>query len=346
VGRGIQPCRAGCAQNGSVLTATGYRAKGSETLEPHAISDFLTGDDGLVWVDVVDPGDTELDQLEHEFFLHPLAIEDAREQGQRPKIERYPTHSFVVLYSADPDPSDLPEVHLFAGDGWVVTLRFPNEAGRCADPDLIRSQFERTRGTSCSSGFLVYTILDVVVDGYFDVVDALDGDLIGIEDDLFVGINPDIASTVADDVALQQRLLAQRRTLVTFRRKVVPMREVLNAFSRREYEWIDDETLLYVQDVLDHLLRLVDQLDAQRELVGNAVDAYVAMVSNRSNEIMKKMTSWGAILLGSTLIAGIYGMNFRHMPELGTSWGYPGALLLMATLTGVLFVYFRRKRWI
>lgn len=329
-----------------MLTVTGYRTTGSEALDPDAISDFLTGGDGLVWVDVVDPGETELGQIEREFFLHPLAIEDAREQGQRPKIERYPTHSFVVLYSADPDPADLPEVHLFAGDGWVVTLRFANDAGRCADPDPIRTQFERTRGRSCSSGFLVYTILDVVVDGYFGVVDAIDADLVGIEDDLFVGINPEVSSSVADDAALQQRLLAQRRTLVTFRRKVVPMREVLIAFSRREYEWVDDETLLYIQDVLDHLLRLVDQLDAQRELVGNAVDAYVAMVSNRSNEIMKKMTSWGAILLGSTLIAGIYGMNFRHMPELDTTWGYPGALLLMAALTAVLAVYFRRKRWL
>lgn len=325
---------------------TGYGAEKSEHLGVDGIAAFRAGGDGLVWVDAVDADDEELSRLEQEFRLHPLAIEDAREQGQRPKIEHYPTHAFMVLYSADADPGDLPETHLFAGDGWVVTLRFANGSGRCTDPVLIRSQFERTRGASCSSGFFAYTVLDVVVDGYFDVVDAIDAELVGIEDDLFVGIDPAIATTVADDALLQQRLLAQRRRLVTFRRKVVPMREVLLMLSRREVEWVDDETALYLQDVLDHLLRLVDQLDAQRELVGNAVDAYVAMVSNRSNEIMKKMTSWGAILLGSTLIAGIYGMNFRHMPELDTTWGYPGALLAMVALTVTLVVYFRRKRWL
>jgi magnesium transporter len=126
----------------------------------------------------------------------------------------------------------------------------------------------------------------------------------------------------------------------------VPLRDVVLSLLRGEVEWVGPDARVYLQDVFDHLLRIGDEIDNQRELIGNAVDAHLAIVSNQMNEIMKKTTSWGAILLGSALIAGIYGMNFDNMPELGWHYGYHGALAAMATLTVVLYVMFKRKRWL
>src|SRR5207302_7412629 len=127
---------------------------------------------------------------------------------------------------------------------------------------------------------------------------------------------------------VQERLFDIRRSLLVFRRSVVPLREVISALLRREVPWIDDPTVIHLQDVYDHVLRAIDLVDGQRELMGNAVDAHLAIISNRMNEVMKKMTSWGAILLGSTLVAGIYGMNF-NIPELKWRYGYPYAIGLM-----------------
>src|SRR5690606_11580834 len=235
-------------------------------------------------------------------------------------------------------------VHLFAGEGWVITLRFSTPSGRAVDLGPAADRFLLTRADEAPTGYFVHAILDLVVDGYFDVVDHLDDALQAIGDELYATLEGDHPSADRHRAALQPRLLAHRRQLVVLRRQVVPLREVLFALARREHEWIDEEASLYLQDVLDHLLRLVDQLNAQRELVSNAFDAYMASVSNRANEIMKKMTSWGAILLGSTLIAGIYGMNFRYMPELDERWGYPASLAGMVVLPLALYDYFRRQR--
>jgi len=145
---------------------------------------------------------------------------------------------------------------------------------------------------------------------------------------------------------VQQELFDVRRDLLLFRRRVAPIREVVATLLRREVAWIDEATLVHLQDVYDHILRAIDLVDGQRELMGNAVDAHLAIISNRMNMVMKKMTSWGAILLGSTLVAGIYGMNFEHMPELGWRLGYPFALSLMFGVTVAGFAYFRRKDWL
>ncbi len=145
---------------------------------------------------------------------------------------------------------------------------------------------------------------------------------------------------------MQRDLFAVRRDLLQFRRRVVPLREVVAALLRREVDWIDDATLVHLQDVYDHVLRAIDAIDSQRELLGNAVDAQLAIASNRMNGVMKKMTSWGAILLASTLVAGIYGMNFEHMPELRWRLGYPFALSIMLAITVAGYRAFRRRGWL
>jgi magnesium transporter len=182
-------------------------------------------------------------------------------------------------------------------------------------------------------------LLDTLVDGYFDATDEAEDALEQLEDRIF-------GEQLHDERVVQQELFDIRRRLLVFRRAVVPLREVVAALLRREVEVIDDHTVVLLQDVYDHVLRSIDLIDGQRELMGNAVDAHLAIISNRMNSVMKKMTSWGAILLLSTLVAGIYGMNFKHMPELGWELGYAWALGLMALITLVGYRFFKSKDWL
>jgi magnesium transporter len=290
--------------------------------------------DTLRWIDVVDPTEDELEKVQREFHLHPLAIEDARKHGQRPKLEQYPSHAFLVAQSRE-----LAEVDLFIGETWLVSVRELSGDGAPWDCQSAIDRFERTKPECVTVGFLLYTILDELVDGYFDATDTAEDRLEALEDRIFT-------EDLGDERDVQERLFDIRRELLLFRRAVVPLREVISSLLRHELAWIDDASVIHLQDVYDHVLRAIDLLDGQRELMGNAVDAHLAIISNRMNEVMKKMTSWGAILLGSTLVAGIYGMNFNHMPELHWRYGYAYAIALMVTITVSGYVYFRRKDWL
>jgi magnesium transporter len=317
-----------------VISARLYVAGAQRDIDPDQISREVACDDGLLWVDVVDPTEDDLSCLQEEFRLHPLATEDVRHRFQRPKLEQYPTHTFLVAYT-----SRLQEVDFFVGDDWVITVREADASGGYWDCGPARARFERTRPERPGPGFLIYVLLDHLVDGYFDATDAAEDILEGLEDRIF-------GEQLPDERVVQQELFDVRRNLLIFRRAVVPLREVLNLMLRREVTWVDDHTAVQLQDVYDHVLRAIDLIDGQRELMGNAVDAHLAIISNRMNSVMKRMTSWGAILLGATLVAGIYGMNFEHMPELGWRFGYTWALGIMGAITLVGYWYFRRKEWL
>ncbi|HEX3394528.1 MAG TPA: magnesium/cobalt transporter CorA [Acidimicrobiales bacterium] len=317
-----------------MITARVYAGGVVEEVDSQRVSEALHRPDTLVWVDVAEPDEADLDCIQKQFSLHALAMEDVRELHQRAKLEHYPTHSFVVAYS-----SGLDEVDLFLGPTWLVSVREAETNGSPWNPDAARARFERTRPEHVSAGYLLYILLDELVDGYFDATDRAEDALEELEERIF-------GEELADERTVQQELFDIRRRLLVFRRAVVPLREVVASLMRREVTWIDDATATMLQDVYDHVLRAVDLLDGQRELMGNAVDAHLAIISNRMNQVMKKMTSWGAIILGSTLIAGIYGMNFENMPELRWHYGYFAALALMATLTLIGYRYFRKKDWL
>jgi magnesium transporter len=200
---------------------------------------------------------------------------------------------------------------------------------------------ERQNGTAwaCTSGDLMAAIIDELIDGYFDTTEQLEDRLEEVEDSIF-------RSSLREEQHLQQELFGLRRELLQLRRAVVPLREVLSAVLRKEVQWIDGVALITTRDAFDKLLRAIDLVDEQRELVGNAVEAHLAVISNQVNLVMKKLTAWGSILFGAALIAGIYGMNFRHMPELDWKFGYPMALGMMGVMSMVLFRVFRRRDWL
>ncbi|MBI2704198.1 MAG: magnesium/cobalt transporter CorA [Actinobacteria bacterium] len=330
---------------GDVLSARVFSLDGERSIDdPDQISDEVANESVLVWVDLFDPTAEDYAWIEREFGLHPLAIDDARRHGQRPKIDIYDTHSFIVAYGALEDhPADLCEVDIFIGQRWLVTVRGANGVHVAWGLDHARDRFRRTRGEhehrGDAVGFLLYSILDDLVSGYFDALDKTEDDLERLEAMIFT-------SSGDSQPTVQELLLDLRRKLLEFRRRAVPFRDVVLAILSGEVPWVDDHTRLYFNDLLNHLLRVVDQLDTQRELLSNAVDAQLATQANRMNVIMKKMTSWGAILIGATLVTGVYGMNFKNIPLLDSEYGYVFSVATMLVITIGGYFYFKRKDWL
>lgn len=317
------------------ISARTFESDGTTHLhDPADIRTIVERTSDLVWVDVIDPDEDDVALLAEEFGLHPLTVEDATKHGQRPKLEHYANHSFVVAYS-----KEMAEVDLFIGPTWLITVRERNDSGGVCHIDAIRSRFMRDSHQQTTVGHFVYVVLDELVDGYLDCTDAMEDQVEDIEERI-------ILDRVEDPKQIQTQLLELRRELLRFRKVVLPLRDVLVRLQRGEVESIDQIAREQLQDVVDHAYRVVDQLDQDRELIANAVDAHQSLMANRMNQVMKRMTSWGAILLVSTLIAGIYGMNFQHMPELGWKYGYLWALGLMAAATLLGYRYFKKKDWL
>ncbi len=294
-----------------------------------------------VWLDAVEPTDGELEQLREAFGLHQLSIEDSSRWGQRSKVEFYPEYIFLVSHGLTLDEKDElsdGEIHLFARQGvFVITVR--REPLFDFGPAVKRMQGEQGMEHE-GIGLLLYLLLDEIVDGYLDTIDRLED----LSDDIEerVSAEDDVAAT---SEALAEDIFKLRRTVVRFRRLAVPMREVLDLLMEPE-GLVTPALTPYYRDVLDHTIRVTELMDNIRDLLTAARELQLAQVSNRLNVVMKKVTSWGAIILLPTLIAGIYGMNFKDMPELRWSTGYPLALGLMAISAFVLYRVFKRRDWL
>lgn len=325
-----------------MLSVYAFDASGSRVVDdPEMISELLQKPDTVVWADVLQPSPDDMALIEVEFALHPLAVEDARKHGQRPKLEVYENHGFLVAYASTKADRKLNEVDVFIGVNWMITVHEPNKSGAHFDIAAVRERSVRNTNNRATVAFLLYTVLDEIVDTYFGAVETIGDQIDTIEERIFSDDDP-----VKDERPMQREMLEVRKSLLSFRRKVVPLREVLLMLLRDDLAFIDPHAHHFFQDVLDHIMRITDEIDNRRELIGNAVDAHLAMVGNQMNQIMKKMTSWGAILIVSTLITGIYGMNFRQMDLLDWEHGFRFTLLSIAGVTVGLYVYFKRKGWI
>jgi magnesium transporter len=292
------------------------------------------GEPTVTWIDVVDPSVAELEALASQYGLTERTFDEAHRRAARPTMQRFDDHAYIVAFSGS-----LAEIDMYLGPTWLITVRRHDPDGREWDPQPVIELCHRHGATNATSGQLLATLLDELIDGYFDTTDALEDKLEVIEDQIF-------GETLRTEQRVQEGLFGLRRELLQLRRAVVPLREVLSAILRHEVQWIEGDALTTCRDAFDKLLRAVDLVDEQRELVGNAVDAHLAVMSNQMNLVMKKLTAWGAIVFGATLIAGIYGMNFTHMPELSWKIGYPLALGMMATLSVVLYRVFRKRDWL
>lgn len=291
---------------------------------------------GTKWTDVVDPTNEELEELDRAHGLSDRTFDEARRRAARPTMQRLVDHAYIVAFSGS-----LAEIDMYIGEDWFITIRRHDEEGVEWDQSVAIGRVDRL-GSKVNPGMILATVLDELIDGYFDSTDALETQLEEIEDRIF----GDPVETTRAEQQVQAELFAVRRKLLELRRAVVPLREVLSSLLRHEVAWVDGEALVILRTTFDKLLRAVDLVDELRELVGNAVDAHLAVMSNQMNAVMKQLTAWGSIVFGATLIAGIYGMNFRHMPELEWYVGYPFSLGMMAVLSFVLYRAFRRRGWL
>jgi magnesium transporter len=307
-----------------------------QDVDPGRISDLMGEEGVLVWLDIDDPSEAELRMLQEEFSLHPLAVEDALHRGQRAKVEVYEDHFFLVMHAQQLDGDELrdSEIHLFVGAGYLVTLRFPP----AFDLERVRHRWAKQGElTKEGGGALLYALLDEVVDGYFDVVEHLEDVSEEVEAAVF-------ADEPVED--LQERIFSVKKRVLQFRRAVLPLREVLDLLQV-EIGVVTDRLRPYFRDVADHVLRVLEFTDNVRELATAALEAHLSQVSNRLNQVMKQLTSWAAIILVPTLIAGIYGMNFfRPFPAFDTPGGFWIAVGMMVASGGVLYWVFRRRGWL
>jgi magnesium transporter len=321
-----------------VLTCRLYR-KGEleeEGVPPDRIHTLLDEPGALLWVDAEDPSDEDLGKLQRDFGFHPLAIEDTQHRNQRPKIEVYDDYFFMVMYGISLDDGELREreIHAFVGQGYLVTLRY----APAFDLSPAQRRWERhTKLTAEGGGFLLYALVDEVVDAYFDIVEHFEDDAEEIEDEVFADeVDPD----------LQKKIFDLKKRLVEFRRRVMPLREVLDLLQD-EGGVVTPALRAYYRDVEDHVLRILEFVDSVRDLLTTALEAHLSQVSNRLNQVMKQVTSWAAIILVPTLIAGIYGMNFvGPFPDFDHPAGFWVAIGLMVVSGGILFGVFRRRGWI
>ena len=292
----------------------------------------------LVWIGLYEPTSDEFDSVRREFQLHELAVEDALRGHQRPKLEVYDDDQlFMVLKTAryfEPDTLEFGEIHIFVGEGYVVTVRH----GEATPLHDVRLQLEkRPELLKCGAGAVLHAILDKVVDDYTPVLTNLDIDITELEAEAFGDEVP---------VGLTERIYRLKRQVISLHRAIAPLSEPLGRLADGRFPVIHHEVQPYMRDVYDHLLRAVQQADQFRELLTSILEANLTQVSVRQNEQMRQISAWAAIIAVPTLIAGIYGMNFRNMPELKWHIGYYGALGLMLITAVSLWAFFRNIDWL
>lgn len=304
--------------------------------DSHRIDEFCQGDANVIWVDVSNPNTQDFDDLAREFNFHPLAIEDCKNGHQRPKIDEYQGYYFMVLYEAELTADgtlELRELNIFLGPNYLVTVHSqPIRAAQTAE-HLWRGWMDLAERRT---GLVTYLLVDAIVDDYLPLLDTLSDRIEDLEEKLFEEFHPD---------ALQE-IFHIKKQLLFLRRVVVPLRDVFNTLLRREQPIFSRETMTYFQDVYDHLVRVSEMIDTLRELIAATMDVYLSVSSNRMNIVMKRLTAISTVLMSATLVAGIYGMNFTFMPELGWRYGYTGALTAMVAIALAIYFYFRKIDWL
>jgi magnesium transporter len=301
------------------------------------ISDHLAEQGSAIWADFVSPTAADLARIEEELGLHQLAVEDAVHELQRPKLDRYESHLFLAAYSATLDPTTgglaTAEVKAFITPNALITIHGPEfDMARVIErwdgsPELSRN----------GSSFLLWGLLDEIVDGHFESVQQLDDHVDALEDALF--------AENQRNAHIQRRSFELRKSLVRLRRVVMPMREVVNTVMRRDFDVLSREMMPYFQDVYDHVLRATDWIDSLRDLIATILETNVGLQGNRMNMIMKKVTSWAAIIAVPTAITGFYGQNIPF-PGFAESWGVWVSTSAIVVISFTLYFAFKRNDWL
>jgi magnesium transporter len=302
------------------------------------VSDYVSQPDTVVWVDLCGPTVADIEMVGEELGLHELAVEDAIESHQRPKLDRYASHAFLSLYAVDMNPDTgqlrLSELAVFITPKALVTVRDDDTFDIATLTERWDASSDLTR---YGVGFLLYGLIDLVVDGHFDAVQVLDDQIEQLEDVLF--------DDNSRNIDVQRRSFALRKSLVTLRRVVLPMREVVNTLMRRDFDIASDQMRPYFEDVYDHVLRATEWTESLRDLVTTILETNLTIQGNRLNVITKQVTSWAAIIAVPTAVTGYYGQNIPF-PGFAQHSGFVASSLLIVLLSLALYVAFRRRDWL
>jgi len=300
------------------------------------IHSYVCRPDTFVWVALKDPEPDEIEAMQNEFGLHELAVEDVQQGHQRPKIEEYGHSLFAVLHMIELTEKELNvgEVDIFVGSNYVLSVRrraqraFTDVRARCEEePDLLRH----------GSGYVLYALMDAVVDRYFPVLDALETEIEALEESIFAN-----QTSRANIEAIYQL----KRKLTILKHAVEPLLEATCKLYGGRVPQVCVGLSDYFRDIYDHLFRLNQWIDSLRDTVTTAISVNLSLITIQENEVTKRLASYAALVAVPTLIAGVYGMNFEHMPELNWAYGYPVALGLMAVFDTYLFYRFRKAKWL
>ena len=302
------------------------------------ISDYLQQPDTVVWLDLCEPDQRDLEVVSEEFGLHPLAVEDAIQGHERPKLDRYQDHYFLTAYAVSLDPAtgrlQKSELAAFVTPRALITVRKDPRF----DIDGVVARWDGSADLAVHGvGFLLWGLLDFVVDGHFATVQQLDEALEGLEELLF--------DERPKSTEVQRRSFELRKSLVVLRRLVLPMREVVNSLLRRDLGLVDEAMFPYFQDVYDHVLRATEWTESLRDLVSTILETNLSIQGNRLNTITKKVTSWAAIIAVPTAVTGFYGMNVPY-PGFARHSGFVVSVVLLVVLSSGLYLLFRRLDWL
>jgi magnesium transporter len=298
---------------------------------------YAEAPEALHWIDLEDPTLKEAGILEDPFHFHPLAIEDCLSEVHHPKVDDYGEYVFFIVhgirFDAPTDQFITRELDIFLGRNFLVT----HHKGPMRSISWARDQCQKDQLHSLQRGvdFLIHNILDQMFEHYFPNLDAIEDKIQLVQVEVF-----DHPTTETLD-----RIFTLKRDVQQLRRICTPQREIVNRLARGEFKVISPRAAVYFRDIYDNLYRIVEASYSYQDLVQATLDAYLSMVSNRLNETVKRLTVIGAVFAALTVITGVYGMNFEHMPELKWRFGYPMVWLLMAGVTGALLVWFRKKQW-
>ena len=294
-------------------------------------------DGSFVWIGLHDPSPAEFDSVAREFDLHELAAEDSTKPHQRPKLEVYDDTLFMVLKTASYDEATetvgIGQIMLFVASSFVITVRH----GPQADLRGVRAGIESRQDLlRCGTGAVLHAIVDRVVDDYQPVLTGVDDDIEELESEVF---SPERTNPT-------ERIYKLQREVLQLHRATAPLIEPLRRLSEGHFAAVHDELRPYFRDVHDHALRTNDQVEGFRDLLHGVLEANLAQVSVRQNDDVRRISAWVAIIAVPTMLAGIYGMNFEHMPELEWTLGYPAVLVLMLAVCSGLYAYFKRSGWL
>ena len=298
------------------------------------VKKFL-GKHPVTWLHISHPKEKDIKSLAEIFGFHHLSLEDSIKFKQRPKFEDYDNYFFLTINLIEYSKSvEVHQLAMFVGDDYVVTIC--EKENNCIDGVLKRIESKNPRILANKTGFLCYLILDTVINNYFPLLDTVEGEIENIEKEIL---------RKASKRTLQ-KIFRLRRNLLLMRKAIWPVREMVYELQIADMPKSEKKSSVYYRDLYDHISRVIDLTETYREMLTGALETYLSTISNNMNEVMKVLTVVASLMMVPTLISGIYGMNFRYMPELGWTYGYPFALSLMAFTMLAMLIYFRRKRWI